>query len=81
MFSCLQPVTECTELAGDIVAVNTLSFYGSVSHILLKRHGKSKAAQKIGDPSPDGLFRLAVLQARNESAATAIAHKVRALKQ
>lgn len=76
MLSCLQPVTECTELIGDIVAVNACNVYGSVSHMLLERQRKVKAAMSVGETSPYILPRLVILQARNNDAAVAIAQKV-----
>lgn len=70
-------MTECTELPGDVVAVNAISCYGAVGHMLLQRQLKVKASLEVADLSPDKLPRLVILQARNKDAATAIAQKVR----
>lgn len=76
LLSCLQPVTECTELPGDFVAVNAFSVSGSVSHILLERHRKVKPTMTLEELSPDRLPRMVILQARNEDAALALTQKV-----
>lgn len=75
----MQVVTEETPLEGDLVAVNTLSFSGTVGHILLQRHNKPKLQQTKADsgglPS-DGLPRLVLFSARHEQGALAISQKV-----
>lgn len=72
----LQPVTEATELSGDLVAVSTLSIGGSYGHVILKRNTKQKQKLAPGQLPPDGLPRIIMLSARHESGAKAISEQV-----
>lgn len=73
----MQPVTEHTPLKGDTIAVTNVNIFGSVDHVVLKRHTKTKKTLCVGDLPEDGLHRLVTFQARHEQGANQTMREVR----
>lgn len=71
-----QPVTESTELKGDLVSLNVLSLGGTLGHVVIKRNTKQKEILAKGKLPPDGLHRLITISCRHEEGAKLNAEKV-----
>ncbi|XP_054279954.1 fatty acid synthase-like [Macrosteles quadrilineatus] len=70
------PVTEATELKGDLVSLNVLSLGGTLGHVVIKRNTKQKEILAKGKLPPDGLHRLITISCRHEEGAKLNAEKI-----